>query len=217
MTSPMTRPVSFPTTLPAAILETILARLATLFLIGASGDSIAARQAASHMLAAYRPETEDELRLAANIICFSFQALEALSQAAAPDISLTRILRLRGGAVSLSRESAKAERRLGQLQQARQQPIQAPSAEIQPETSQPEPAQPNPKIEKTLALIQDTTDIAVAAKDKNLTWTQAFEQRQRDTRIAASLERARIRVATQANAAIQGALPGRQPPMGQAV
>jgi hypothetical protein len=209
--------MSFPTTLPVAILETILARLATLFLIGANGDSIAARQAASHMLNAYHPETEDELRLAANIICFSFQALEALAQAAAPDLSLTRILRLRGGAVSLSRESAKAERRLGQLQQARQHPIQAPSAEIQPEPSQPEPAQPEPKIEKTLALIQDTTDITVTAKVKNLTWTQAYEQRQRDTRIAASLERARIRVAAQANAAIQGALPGQQTTMGQAV
>ena len=209
--------MSFPTTLPAAILETILARLAALFLIGANGDSTAARHAASHMLAAYHPETEDELRLAANIICFSFQALEALAQAAAPDISLTRILRLRGGAVSLSRESAKAERRLAQLQKARQQPVQAPSAEIQPETSQPEPAQPNPKIEKALALIQDTAEIAVAAKDKNLTWTQAYEQRQRDARIAASLERARIRVAAQANAAIQGALPDQQTTMGQAI
>jgi hypothetical protein len=212
MSFPATFPATFPTTLPAAILETILARLAALFLIGANGDSIAAHQAASHMLNAYHPETEDELRLAANIICFSFQALEALAQAATPDISLTRILRLRGGAVSLSRESAKAERRLGQLQQARQHPIQAPSDEIQPE-----PAHPEPKIEKTLALIQDTADITVTAKVKNLTWTQAYEQRQRDTRIAASLERARIRVAAQANAAIQGALPGQQTTMGQAV
>jgi hypothetical protein len=217
MSNVMSSPMSLPTTLPAAILETVLIRLATLFLIGANGDSTAARQAASQMLAAYHPETEDELRLAANIVCFSFQALEALAQAAAPDLSLTRVLRLRGGAVSLSRESAKAERRLGQLQKARQQPIQAPSAEIQPEISQPEFTQPQPKIEKTLALIQDTTDIAVAAKDKSLTWTQAFEQRQRDTRIAASLERARIRVTAQANAAIPGVLPGQQTTMDQAV
>jgi hypothetical protein len=208
----MSSAMSFPTTFPAAILETILARLAALFLIGADGDSTAARHAASHMLAAYHPETEDELRLATNIICFSFQALEALAQAASPDISLTRILRLRGGAVSLSRESTKAERRLGQLQKARQQAIQAQSAEIQPE-----PAQPEPKIEKALVLIQDTADIAVAAKDKNLTWTQAYEQRQRDTRIAASLERARIRVSTQANAPIHGALPDPQTAMGLAV
>jgi hypothetical protein len=189
-------------TLPAAILETILTGLATLFLAGANGDTAAARQAASYMLNAYQPETEDELRLAANIICFSFQGHEALAQAAAPDLPLTRILRLRGGAVSLSRESARAERRLGQLRKARQQAIQAPAAEIQPE-----PAQPQPKIEKALALIQDTGAITVAAKANKLTWTQAYEQRQRDTRIAASLERARVRIAAQANAATPGAIP----------
>jgi hypothetical protein len=198
---------SFATTLPAAILETILARLATLFLIGAGGDSIAARHAASHMLAAYHPETEDELRLAANIICFSFQGLEALAQAAAPDLSLTRILRLRGGAVSLSREATKAERRLGQLQKARQQALPAPSAEIKPE----------PKVEKALALIQDTARITVAAKDKKLTWTQAYDQRQRDTRMAASLQKSQARIAAQANAAIQGALPGQQSAVGPAI
>ena len=121
------------TTLPAAILETVLTRLATLFLTGAGGDAVAARQAGFQMLGAYHPETEDELRLAANIVCFSFQALEALSQAAAPELPLTRIISLRGGAVSLSRESAKAERRLVQLQKARQQGIQAQPAEIQPE------------------------------------------------------------------------------------
>jgi hypothetical protein len=183
-----------PTTFPAAILETILIRLAALFLTGAGGDTDAARQAALHMLNAYHPETEDELRLAANIISFSFQGLEALAQAAAPDLALTRILRLRGGAVSLSRESARADRRLGQLQKARQQAIQA---EIQPE-----PAQTQPKVEKSLALIQDTGAIAAVAKDKNLTWTQAYEQRQRDTRIAASLKRAEARIAAQSNQAV---------------
>ncbi len=64
------------------------------------------------MLGAYRPETGDDLRLAANIIFFSFQALEALSQAAAPELSLTRIISLYGGAVSLSREATKAEARV---------------------------------------------------------------------------------------------------------
>jgi hypothetical protein len=187
-----------PTTLPAAILETLLIRLAALFLTGAGGDTTAARHAASQMLDAYHPQTTDELRLAANIIGFSFQALEALSQAATPDLPLTRILRLRGSAVSLSRESAKAERRLGQLQKSRQQPVQAREAEIQPD-----PAQPEPKIDKAAAPIQDTTTVAVAAKANNLTWTQAYEQRQRDTRIAASLKRALARVAAQADAPIQ--------------
>ncbi|MEA2774579.1 MAG: hypothetical protein QOD93_7541, partial [Acetobacteraceae bacterium] len=36
----------------------------------------------------------------------------------------------------------------------------------------------------------------------NLTWTQAYEQRQRDARIAASLKRAELRIAAQASAAI---------------
>jgi hypothetical protein len=188
--------MSLPTTLPTAIVETILTRIAALFLTGAGGDTIAARHAASQMLGAYHPQTEDELRLAGNIVCFSFQALEALGQAATPDIALTRILRLRGGAVSLSRESAKAERRLGQLQKARQQPIQAQQPEIQPE-----PAQPQPKIEKAAALIRETGEITVAAKATKQTWTQAYEQRQRDKRIAASLLKAQARIAAQANTA----------------
>jgi hypothetical protein len=182
-----------PTTLPAAIMETILIRLAALFLTGAGGDMAAAREAAIHLLNAYHPETEDELRLAANIISFSFQGLEALAQAAAPDLPLTRILRLRSGAVSLSRESAKADRRLAQLQKAREQSIQA--------ESQAQPAQPQPKLENSLALIQDTGAIAAVAKASNVTWTQAYEQRQRDARIAASLKRAEARVAVQSDQA----------------
>jgi hypothetical protein len=189
-----------PITLPAGIVETILTRLAAIFLTGALGDIDAARHAATQMLLAYHPETTDELRLAANIVGFSFQALEALGQAAAPDLPLTRILRLRGGAVSLSREAAKAERRLGQLQQARRHPVETqPEARISPEAESP--PQPQPKIEKALALIQDTGDIAAAAKAGNLTWTQVYEQRQRDSRITASLKRAEARIAAQATAA----------------
>jgi hypothetical protein len=135
---------------------------------------------------------------------------------------LTKILRLRGGAVSLSREAAKAERRLAELQKARRQAEQAPSADIQPEAAQPEAAQPEPdqpeaQIEKTLALIADIAPITVAAKAPKLTWTQAYQQRQRDVRIAASLERARLRVAAQTNAATQSAPPAQQTPASQAI
>ncbi len=184
--------------LPAAVLETILTHLAGLFLTGAAGDMTAAREAAAQTLTAYRPETEDELRLAANIISFSFQALEALSQAASPDMPLTRTLRLRGSAVSLSRESHKAQRRLDKLQTARRAGI--------PAEAQPEPAQPEPKIEKALDLIKDTRTVAVAAKAQGLTWTQAYKQRQRELRIAANLKRAEARVAAQAKIAAQSAI-----------
>jgi hypothetical protein len=184
-------------TLPSAVVETVLTRLAALFLAGAAGDITAARQAAAQMLAAYDPQTEDELRLAANIVGFSFNALEALGQAATPDMPLTKILRLRGGAVSLSRESHKAQRRLDQLQKARRQGTATQPAETQRE--------PEPKIEKARDLIKDTRTVTVAAKTKGLTWTQAYEQRQRDLRIAASQKRAEARIAAQANVPAQGA------------
>jgi hypothetical protein len=175
---------------PAALLETILTRLAALFLIGANGDATAARQAALQMLGAYHPETEDELSLAAQIIGFSFQALEALGQAAAPDLPVSRILRLRGGAVSLSRESAKAQRRLTQLQKDRRQGTLIQAAESA--------AEPAPQPEKPLGLVKNAGPVATAAKAGGLTWTQAYEQRQRDTRIAASLKRAEALVAAKA-------------------
>jgi hypothetical protein len=184
-------------TLPSAVLETILTHLAALFLTGAGGDMIAAREAAAQMLSAYHPETEDELHLAANVISFSFQALEALSQAATPDMPLTRALRLRGSAVSLSRESHKAQRRLDKLQTARRAGI--------PAKIQAEPAQPEAKIERARDLIKDTRTVSVAAKAQGLTWTQAYEQRQRDNRMAAGLKRAEARIAAQADPASLGA------------
>ena len=78
----------------------------------------AARHAASHLLAAYNVATEEELGLAGEIVSFGFHALEALSEAAAPDLSMNQKLRLRGSAVSLSREAHKAQRKLDQLQKA---------------------------------------------------------------------------------------------------
>jgi hypothetical protein len=167
------------TTFPAAVIETILARLAMIFLAGASGDNSAARQAAQQMLIAYNPQTEDELCLAANIISFNFQALEALGQAANPDQPITRVLRLRSGAVSLSREAEKARRSLSQLQKARQQAQQA-------EAPQPEPVMPQARHRIPAAAVRTDSEYARA---------QAEEDRQRDLRIAAALKRHEARLA----------------------
>jgi hypothetical protein len=179
----------------AAILETVLIRLAALFLTGAGGDITAARQAALQMLGAYRPETEDELLLAANIIGFGLHALEALGQASTPDLSLTRVLRLRGSAVSLSREAAKAQRRLDQPQKARPQ-------EMSP---QPIPAPPVQADQESLDPTKDTSGIITATKLDRPARTQTEEDRQRDKRIAAYMQRPAIKAAVQANAAISRA------------
>lgn len=180
---------------PAAVLETILIRLAPLFLTGAGGDVIAARQAAVQTLGSYRPETEDELRLAANIIAFGLHALEALGQAAAPDLPVTRVLRLRGNAVSLSRESTKAQRSLDQLQKARRQTVQA----------EPRPAR---KAATTPDPIKHTGDIVAAAAATRPAMTETEEDRQRDKRIAAFMQRPDIQTHIQAKAAMQSAISG---------
>jgi hypothetical protein len=184
--------MSLAKTLPTAILDTILSYLTTLFLPGTAGDFTAARRAAGQMLAAYQPQTEDELRLAAAIVSFSLQALDSLSQAASPDLPLTKILRLRGSAVSLSRESDKAQRRLEHLQQTHRQTEAIRPKAIETEAIRPEAARP--EAAQTEATRPEAEPPPAPASAK-LTWTQAYEQRQRDQRIAASLKRAEARVA----------------------
>jgi hypothetical protein len=178
-------------TLPAIILDTVLGRLAPLFLISAGGNLTAARQAAQQMLAAYHPETPDELSLAAEIITFSFQALEALSQAAA-DISINQKLRLRGSAVSLSRESHKSQRKLDQQQKARRTGTPPPQAQATQPRATPSRAKETPQ-----------------------TGTRADQQRQAANRIAENLKKnqARYQSATAAPPQYAAApVPPAQPP-----
>jgi hypothetical protein len=175
-------------TLPQAILDTILGRLALLFLPGACGDHAAARHAAKQMLAAYNPQTEAEFSLAADIISFGFHALEALSQSAEPGLKLAAILRLRGSAISLSREAHKSQRKLDQLQRERragktQQPAETPAAE-------PEAISNRPGVDTALELIECARDaIRSARKRGGKTWTQQFQQRQTAKRIAENLRK----------------------------
>jgi hypothetical protein len=179
--------------LPTAILDTILAHLATLFPSGAGGDSTAARQAALRMVAEYNPQTVGELRLAALIVSFSLHALVALGQAANPDLPLTRVLRLRGSAVSLSRESDKAQRRLDQCQQARQDAAANPKT--RPELALPASPQPEPKTQQAANPIQVTSTIPATAEPAVPTRSQPYNRAEDDARIAASVKRAEAFVA----------------------
>ena len=210
--------MSLAKTFPAPVLETILTGLSVLFIDGAAGDIAAARQAAAEMLDDYNPRTRFELALAASIVSFTFQALDALAQAAAPNIPMTRILRLRSGAVSLSRESEKAERRLMALQKARQQ---NPPAEIQHEIDQPEPAQPEPaqqqpanpgpsQPEPPPATLGITAPSPIRIRSE--------QDRQQALRIAANIKRAEAMFAAKSSApqptddAPRNAAPGHQGP-----
>jgi hypothetical protein len=186
--------MSFAATILPAVLDTILGRLALLFLSGTDGDVPAARQAAAHMLATYRPETEDELRLAAQVISFSFHVLEALSQAATQDMPLNKILRLRSGAVSLSRESIKAERRLEQRQQARRDGIPAEATEA----AAVEPSRP--QIDKAIAPIEDTRHQVPPITAP--IWSKAYRQQKAARQITENLKKNQAAHATTLNAKV---------------
>ena len=181
---------SLPATIAQAILDTVIGRLALLFLTGANGDMAAARHAAIQMLAAHTAETPDELGLAAEIVSLQLHTLEALSYASDPGLSLNKILRLRGGAVSLSRESHKARRKLDQLQRARRTGTTAQPAEAQSETAHPQPAPPQPKIDNALGLIEAARQaIEIAKKTGGQNWSPSFQKRQMAKRIADNVKK----------------------------
>ncbi|WP_428490390.1 hypothetical protein [Rhodopila sp.] len=180
----------------------MLARLAPLLLPGAAGDLATARQAAAQMLAAHDAQTDDEIRLAGKLVGLSFQCLEALSQAAAEDLSLTAKLRLRGSAVSLSRESHKAQRQLDKLQRARrdgrtEQPADAPprtASHPQPTELQPATvpaARPDPVVSTSVAVApaQSRPDaIHPAGRTGNAIMTQSLHKRLAAQRITDQLK-----------------------------
>ena len=183
--------MSLPTTVASAILDTILGRLAALFETGAKGDMVVARDAARQMLSAYHTETEDELGLAADIISCRFQLLEALSSAAAPDLTLNKVLRLRGGAVSLSRECHKSQRKLDQRQRDRRVGVTPPQVEpalTQAAPRQPEPARP--KIDNAVDLIETVREaMNTVTKTGGVSWAKSFQKRQTAKRIADNLKK----------------------------
>jgi hypothetical protein len=106
-------------TIAPAFLEEIVAYLLHLFIRGASGDEAAARHAVLGTLAAYDPEDEQELRLAAEIISFGFATLEALAKAMNPDLPLNAVLRLRGNANAAHRSGHQCQRTLDKLRKER--------------------------------------------------------------------------------------------------
>jgi hypothetical protein len=177
--------MSIPTSIAQAAIDTVLVRLTVLFLVGAAGNPIAARQAASQMLAAHKVETDEELRLAAEIISFSLHALEALSQASATDFPTNKILRFRGSAVSHSREAHKAQRKLDLLQRARQ------TGALQPVEVQPTPPAPDrPQIDQPLELIQPRPEAPrTVSNNPTKTWSQLFQKRETAKRITENLKK----------------------------
>ena len=184
---PRRGPMTLPTTITPAILDTVLGHLAPHFLASAQNDAPTARHAASQMLAAYNAETEDELHLAADIVSFGFHALEALSEAAAPDLSLNNKLRLRGSAVSLSREAHKARRKLDQLQRARRA---APQPQTRATTEPRAATEPDTETDQARALVELARETIKASNLNGAKgWTLSRDQRRAAERSIAKFNR----------------------------
>jgi hypothetical protein len=128
----------FPSIAPA-FLEEMVAYLLHLFVRGAGGDEAAARHAVLSTLAAHNVANEDEMRLAAGIISFSFAALEALARSMDPDLPLKEVLRLRGNANAAHRSGHQCQRTLDKLRQERRHGADVTQA--QPQADAP-PATP---------------------------------------------------------------------------
>src|SRR3954447_3978765 len=143
--------MSLPAAIPVAILDTLLAHLATLFLIGANGDPDIARQAALRMLVRHNPQNEQELCLAADIISFELHALEALRRSDEPDLPLTLVLRLRSGGVSMNREAQRCRDQLRQMQAADPVPAPAFAPAQGAETTSAEPTSAEARAEAAMA------------------------------------------------------------------
>jgi hypothetical protein len=191
----MSLPASPPATITPVMLDTVLGHLAPHFLATTNGDLPAARHAAGHLLAAYNATTEEELGLAGEVVTFTFHALEALSEAAALDLPINQKLRLRGSAVSLSREAHKAQRKLDQLRKARLTVSAQPETQASPTTPEklgtPEPAPEKPVSSAALGLIELAQEVIDASSRKGgaQTWVLSRQQRRAAERITEKLKR----------------------------
>lgn len=135
----------FPNVTPV-FLDTILMRLVPWFLTAARGCVESARQAALSMLASYNVETEEEIRLAAEIASFGLSALTALSSSFDPDLSLNAVLRLRGSANALHRSAHQCQRTLDKLRKERLARSEAPPPEQIVTRDEAPPPQSRPAI-----------------------------------------------------------------------
>ncbi|WP_428493000.1 hypothetical protein [Rhodopila sp.] len=214
-----------PATNPA-ILDTVLGHLARHFLVATNGDLPAARDAAGCLLAAYHTTTDAELELAADIVSFSFHALEALSDSAAPDLSLNQKLRLRAGAVNLSREGHKARRKLDQLMSARADASQAPADLAPKAAAAPPPLGPEPLAGCEIPAASETAAPTLAANPppsiqpplqtpqdsgRGLPWTRSARQRHAARIITENLRRNAANAAQAAAAVVPSTQPGPPP------
>jgi hypothetical protein len=187
-------------------LDTVLDLLAPYFLTAAHGDMPAAREAAAGMLADYNAETQEEMLLATEIISLRLQVLQALRDAAAPDLPMDVVIRLRSLAVSLARSAWQNQRKLDGLQSQRraaaakaaalevpaaQAPTaQAPAADASIAVPAAPPAMDAARVEAVLGLVQSAAEAWTATQVKRPgVWSREAQQQRVRARLAENKQR----------------------------
>ncbi len=164
--------------------EQVVCHLAPFFLDAARGDSADAKAAAQAMLDGYDTQTTEQLQLAAQIIAFSFAALDSLRRAAAePDLPVNIQLRLRGNANAMNRSAQQCRRAL-QLRR---------KAGATPNVSSPQKAGATPARTYTdadvAAAVQKAAEVIGYARSdlksgKPMTYTKRLQENERLKRLA---------------------------------
>jgi hypothetical protein len=195
----------WPEAITRVVVDKIIVFLAPLFLGTMADDIPTARRAACATLASYGAQTDQELRLVALIIAFSFGALDALGRAVGADLSVNQVLRLRGNANALNRAAQQNENRLEKLRR-RCVGFSRPTDDLRcaapVETASAEPLEDLPDSSDTADLVafarsamKPTTSVAMAAgeQDASPTATNAPMSRQQRRAVERQAEKLRLR------------------------
>jgi hypothetical protein len=159
--------------LPATLVRLLLIPLARFLLPTSDNDLNTAKANAQALIEDFDPRSTIEFRLAIRITLFSLEAASATAQASDPDRSVNQAIQLRKGAIALTREADKAERRLEQLRATRKQP------------EEPLPA----NQEEIEALVSKIEEFVISAREDRTPEPKPYKLRKIEQRLAKQRDR----------------------------
>jgi hypothetical protein len=183
--------------IPESWKKTVLLPLARLLYVAAGEDMKEAWTQAIILVRGFGPRTEAEFRGAVRVAILSLQANQCFADASEDDTTKSQAIRLRAEGLAFIKATDKAELRLHQMQTIRAQRAQKAAAEAESapvEASDEEAADQAPETtpekapERTAslrALNDQARDLAEYARKNNISYAQAWGERERAKKAAA--------------------------------
>jgi hypothetical protein len=114
------RPLTRSSSTPDHVQDRVISAITPFFIVDATTNDASAREAARHMLGDYNAATGRELQLAAQVVVFSFAALDCLRCSMTErDMPVEVLLRMRTNAVALNGLCEKSQKALDARQRDR--------------------------------------------------------------------------------------------------